>query len=80
MLEKMIEAHQLIPYRVSSDDYILTEQLKTHFAQMKQERCPMYLTLDEFDRVIQWKLRGQYGRQRERRKANTDNGMACPGS
>ena len=51
----MIEAHQLIPYRVSSDDYILTEQLKTHFAQMKQERCPMYLTLDEFDRVIQWK-------------------------
>jgi hypothetical protein len=80
MLEKMIEAHQLIPYRVSSDDYILTEQLKTHFAQMKQERCPMYLTLDEFDRVIQWKLRGQYRRQRERRKANTDNGMACPGS
>jgi len=33
----------------------------------------MYLTLDEFDRVLQWKLRGQYGRQRERRKANTDD-------
>ena len=32
----------------------------------------MYLTLDEFDRVLKWKLRGQYGRQREKRKANTD--------
>jgi len=33
----------------------------------------MYLTLDEFDRVLQWKLRGQYGRHQERRKANTDD-------
>jgi len=72
MLAKMIKAHILIPYRCSSDDYALTEQLKAHFAQMKQERHPMYLTLDEFDRVLKWKLRGQYGRQREKRKANTD--------
>lgn len=72
MLAKMITAVQLIPYRTSSDDYALTEQLKAHFAQMKQERYPMYLTLDEFDRVLRWKLRGQYGRQRERRAANTD--------
>jgi hypothetical protein len=62
MLAKMITAVQLIPYRTSSDDYALTEQLKAHFAQMKQERYPMYLTLDEFDRVLRWKLRGQYGR------------------
>ena len=68
----MLTAVQLIPHKTSSDDYTLTEQLKAHFAQMKQERHPMYLTLDEFDRVLQWKLRGQYGRQRERRKANTD--------
>jgi hypothetical protein len=72
MLAKMIKAHILIPYRCSSDDYALIEQLKAHFAQMKQERHPMYLTLDEFDRVLKWKLRGQYGRQREKRKANTD--------
>jgi hypothetical protein len=73
MLAKMITAVQLIPHRTSSDDYTLTEHLKAHFAQMKRERHPMYLTLDEFDRVLQWKLRGQYGRQRERRKANTDD-------
>jgi len=69
----MITAGQLIQYRTSSDNYTLTEHLKAHFAQMKQKRHPMYLTLDEFDKVLQWKLRGQYGRQRERRKANTDD-------
>jgi hypothetical protein len=73
MLAKMITAVQLIPHRTSSDDYTLTEHLKVHFAQMKQERRPMYLTLDELDRVLQWKLRGQHGRQRERRKANTED-------
>jgi len=73
MLAKMITAVQLVPHRTSSDDYTLTEHLKAHFAQVKRERHPMYLTLDEFNRVLQWKLRGQYGRQRERRKANTDD-------
>ncbi|MBC7242457.1 MAG: hypothetical protein H5T60_08435 [Anaerolineae bacterium] len=68
----MITAVQLIPYRTASDDYASAEHLKAHCARMKQERHPMYLTLDELDRVLQWKLRGQYGRQRERRKANTD--------
>jgi len=72
MPAKMITAVQLIPHRASSDDYTLAEHLKAHFAQMKRERHPLYLTLDEFDRVLQWKLRGQYGRQRGRRKANTD--------
>ena len=33
----------------------------------------MYLTLDEFDRVLQWKLRSQYGRNRVIRKANTED-------
>ena len=69
----MITAVQLIPYRVSGDDNALTEHLEAHFAQMKRERHPFYLTLDEFDQALQWKLRGQYGRQRERRKANTDD-------
>ena len=73
MLAKMITAGQLIQYRTSSDDYTLTVHIKADFAQMKRERHPMYLTLEEFDRVLQWKLRGQYERQRERRKENTDD-------
>lgn len=69
----MITAAQLIPYRTSSDDYAGTERLKEQFARLRQERVPLYLTLDEFDEILRWKLRGQYGRQRERRKANTDD-------
>jgi hypothetical protein len=40
---------------------------------MKRERHPLYSTLDEFDQVLRWKLRGQYGRQEEQRKANADD-------
>jgi len=69
----MITATQLIPYRTSSDDYGLTEHLKGQFAKLRLERTPLYLTLDEFDEILRWKLRGQYGRQREWRKANTDD-------
>jgi hypothetical protein len=69
----MINAPQLIPYKTSSDDYDLTERLKTFFARLRSERHPLYLTYEEFDDVLHWKLRGQYGRQKERRQANTEN-------
>ncbi|MCD6337953.1 MAG: hypothetical protein J7M29_01030 [Verrucomicrobia bacterium] len=69
----MITAAQLIPYRTSSDDHAETERLKEQFARVRQERVPLYLTLDEFDEILRWKLRSQYGRQRERRKVNTDD-------
>jgi hypothetical protein len=69
----MITAAKIKPYKTSSPDYTVTEQLKADFARIKQWRQPMYLKLDEFDKVLQWKLRGQYGRQLERRGANTDH-------
>ena len=69
----MIVATQLIPYRTSSDDYDLTEHLKAQFARLRCERYPLYLTSQEFDEILRWKLRGQYGRQQERRKANTED-------
>ena len=68
----MIAATQLIPYRTSSDDSNSTEHLKAQFARLRDERHPLYLTLDEFDEILHWKLRGQYGRQQERRKPNTE--------
>lgn len=68
----MITAAQLIPYRTSGDDYDRTEYLKGQFAKLRQERVPLYLTLDEFDKILRWELRGQYGRQRESRNVNTD--------
>ena len=68
----MIAATQLVPYRTSSDDYGLTEDLKAQFARLRDERHPLYLTSEEFDKILHWKLRGQYGRQQERRRANTE--------
>ncbi len=69
----MIRATQLIPYRRSSDDYGLTERLKAEFTRLRRERHPLYLTSEELDEILHWKLRGQYGRQKERRKANTED-------
>lgn len=69
----MIVATQLIPHRTSSDDYGFTERLKAQFARLRCERRPPYLTSEEFDEILRWKLRGQYGRQRERRRANTED-------
>lgn len=69
----MIVATALIPYRTSSDDYELTEHLKAQFARLRRERQPLYLTSEEFDQILRWKLRGQYGRRQEKRKANTED-------
>lgn len=69
----MIRADQLIPYKNLSSEYDLTERLKAQFARLRCERHPLYLTSEEFDEILRWKLRGQYGRQEERRKANTED-------
>lgn len=69
----MIKATQLIPYRTSSDDYDLTKSLKARFARLRRECHPLYLTSKEFEEILQWKLHGQYGRQEQRRKANTED-------
>ncbi|MCZ7542258.1 MAG: hypothetical protein M5R40_01385 [Anaerolineae bacterium] len=68
----MITAAQLIPYRGAGEDYVWTEDLKSRFQRLRSERQPFYLTFEEFDEILHWKLDQQYGRQRERRKANTD--------
>lgn len=69
----MITASQLAPYRTLADDYQNTEELKAMLAQLRRERQPLFLTCAEFERILVWKLRTQYGRQRARRKANTEN-------
>jgi len=68
----MITAAQLTPFRTFSDDYDQTERLKRQFAVLRRERVPLYLMLAELDEILRWKLRGQFGRQRERRRLNTD--------
>jgi hypothetical protein len=68
----MITAAQIAPYRRTGADYGPTEQLKAELAQSRLERHPLYLTKDQFGRILQWKLGQQYSRQRHRRESNTE--------
>ncbi|WP_376793336.1 hypothetical protein [Thermoflexus sp.] len=63
----------MIPYKTASDDYELTEPPKDKFKRLRSERQPLYLTSEELDEILGWKLRGQYERQKEKRKANTED-------
>lgn len=68
----MITAAQIAELRAVSDDYPETARLKSLFAQLRRERDPLFLTQSEFDDVLRWKLRGQYGRSQLRRQGNIE--------
>jgi|SRR5271157_1002543 len=69
----MITATQIESLRrVETNDYKETEQLKEKFAQLRIERQPFYLTSEEFDEILKWKLGQQFGRQRDMRANNSD--------
>ena len=68
----MITASKIAHLRTASIDFPETQQLKAKFAQLRTERSPIFLAANEFDEILHWKLRGQYGRGRTLREANTD--------
>ena len=55
----MITANQIAPYKVSVDNE-KTEEIKSELLKAQQYRQPFYLTSDEFDKILKWKLRSQY--------------------
>ena len=69
----MITLSQIRGHRnsaVKSDEG--TVELQNLFAQIRRERHPPYLTEKDFDKVLLWKLGGQYWRSHALRGANTD--------
>lgn len=68
----MINANVIKPFRRNAVDFGETEQLKKHLHLAKQIRNPFYLDLNDFDRILRWKLRQQYGRQEGLRRENTE--------
>lgn len=68
----MINIETLKLYHPKTSDDEETNRLKSDFAALRKERSLFYLTGDDLDKVLKWKLRGQYGRQFQRRKDNTD--------
>lgn len=53
----------------------VTRRLISHLRNLKEERESFYLQLDELEKILEWKLRGQFGRQKEKRKANTNGNV-----
>jgi thermostable 8-oxoguanine DNA glycosylase len=69
----MITAAQISPfYKKVSENYAAAESLKERLAQLLKERQPFYLTSVEFEEILRWKLRGQFGRQQAQRTVNTE--------
>ena len=58
----MITIEQIASVPLSGSDFDETERLKAHFANLRGSRDPFYLDSDDFEEVLQWKLRSQYGR------------------
>jgi hypothetical protein len=56
-----ITLDQFMPYRNNYDDYEETQRLLALFGALRLERHPFFLNAQEFDLILKWKLRGQYG-------------------
>lgn len=55
----------------NADDIDETIRLIQKFKELKKTRTPFYLTYPDFDDILKWKLRSQYGRAKLKRKCNT---------
>src|SRR5687768_10751134 len=44
----------------------------SHFSVLKRQRKPMFLDKFNFENILKWKLRNQFGRQINLRQLNTD--------
>lgn len=66
----MITAAEIASVPLNSTDYEETERLKAKLADLRHCRQPLFLTSQEFDEILVWKLGQQYGRQRHLRGSN----------
>ncbi len=68
----MVRADQIQAYRTTYEDYAEAERIKALIAALRVSRKPFYLNLAELEPILRWKLRTQFKRQEDIRKANTD--------
>ncbi len=60
----MIKPDLIKLFRKKSEFYEETESLKEYFKSKRIERSPFFLNLEDFDKILRWKLRRQYHRQK----------------
>ena len=56
-----------------SGDLNETERLTNNFLNLRRVRISFFLTLEEFDSILHWKLRQQYQRQQTIRELNNND-------
>jgi len=52
-----------------------TKRLTSYFSRLQKERHPFYLTLNELQEILKWKLRKQFYRQGTKREVNTNENV-----
>lgn len=56
-----------------ADENQETIVLINHMAELRKQRNPFFLKQKEFDEILKWKLRSQFGRQKVIRSHNTES-------
>ena len=68
----MITANQIRPLLRAAVDRQVADDLEAHVQGLRASREPLSLGVEDLDRILKWKLRGQYGRQQKLRTENTE--------
>jgi thermostable 8-oxoguanine DNA glycosylase len=58
-----------------ADNFDNTRRLTEKFAELRLQRQEFYLTAEDLDDVLRWKLRSQFGRQKNKRSLNTNENI-----
>lgn len=58
-----------------ADNKDATKRITFNMQKLKETRDPFYLQINELQDILEWKLRGQIGRQLTRRDANTSENI-----
>jgi hypothetical protein len=62
---------QILGLLSRTDDEQITKDLIHYFDNLKKVRSPLYLDAEDFEKILKWKLRSQFGRQKAIRAKNT---------
>ena len=69
----MLTADRIRPLLRAAADTRVADDLEAHIRKLRAERAPLYLGLTDLDKILKWKLSGQYGRQARIRAENTED-------
>lgn len=75
-MEKLFTERKQIEELINqADENNKTKELIKQIDNLKKMRTPFYLTANELEQILKWKLRTQYGRQTKIRMNNTDGNI-----